>query len=277
MGNPGSSRDIYRASDGYVWKYRHYIPDGPRRATIVCVHGIQSHAGWYSGSCESLVKAGFEVCFLDRRGSGMNSEARGDTPGFRRLLDDIGEFLHTIRDGRPVVLLAISWGGKVAVALERRHPGLVDALALLCPGFRPKVGLTFTRRMAVAAARMMKPRRLFDVPLSEPELFTANPEFLRYLRNDAASLRQATARFLVESVRLDAYLRWFPPRLAMPVLLMLAGRDRIIDNGATRALVNRLATGDLKVIEYSAAHHTLEFEPERPFVGDLLTWLDRAI
>jgi spermidine synthase len=33
------------------------------------------------------------VFFLDRRGSGLNKPARGDTPTFRRLIDDLGEFL----------------------------------------------------------------------------------------------------------------------------------------------------------------------------------------
>ena len=239
----------------------------------MCVHGIQSHAGWYSRSCERLANAGYEVCFLDRRGSGLNSEARGDTPDFRRLLDDIAEFLRGWRGQRPIILVAISWGGKLAAALQRLHPGLVDAIAFLCPGFCPKVGLSFVETLTVASWRLIRPRRLFDVPLSEPELFTANPEFLRYLRNDAASLRQGTARFLVESRRLDAYLRWFPPRLTMPVLLMLAGQDRIIDNDATRRFIQQLTHDKLEVINYPEAHHTLEFEPEMPFVNDLLSWL----
>ena len=273
----GTVIDTQGASDGYVWRYCHFIPDMPPRAIVVCVHGIQSHAGWYWRSCEALVNRGYEVCFLDRRGSGTNSESRGDTPSFRRLLDDIAEYLQKRRGDRPIVLLAISWGGKLAAALQRRYPGLVDALALFCPGFCPKVGLPFPRRLAIAVTRLVKPRHLFDIPLSEPELFTANPGFLQFLRNDDVSLRRATARFLVESVRLDAYLRWFPPQITMPVLLMLAGQDRIIDNRATRAFVERLVIGDVKVIEYPQAHHTLEFEPGMPFLSDLLAWLEHVV
>lgn len=267
----------HTASDGYRWHYRRYAPPGTPRADVVCIHGIQSHAGWYEGSCSRLADAGYDVSFLDRRGSGANPEARGDAPGFRRLLDDIAEFLTARRAaGRPTVLLAISWGGKLAAALGRRHPGLVDALALLCPGFCPKVGLPLGRRLAVAAVRLATPRRPFDIPLTEPELFTATPEAVQFIRNDALSLRQATARFLVESARLDAYLRWFPPRPTGPVLLMLGGRDRIIDNARTREFVSRLSSG-AEVIEYPDAHHTLEFEPGSPFVADLLAWLSRVI
>jgi alpha-beta hydrolase superfamily lysophospholipase len=272
--------ETHTAGDGYRWHYRRYPPAGPPRADVVCVHGIQSHAGWYEDSCTRLAEGGYDVCFLDRRGSGANAEARGDTPGFRRLLDDIAEFLRARRaerPGRPTALLAISWGGKLAAGLERRHPRLVDAFGFLCPGFCPAVGLPFGQRVRVAAARLVSPRRLFDIPLSEPELFTANPERVRFIRDDPLALRRATARLLVESVRLDGYLRWFPPKLRVPVLLTLAGRDRIIDNGRTRAFVQRLTAGAAEVVEYPDAAHTLEFEPGAPFVADLLAWLGRAI
>jgi alpha-beta hydrolase superfamily lysophospholipase len=270
--------ETHVAGDGYRWHYRHYVPGQLPRATIVCIHGIQSHAGWYEQSCERLAEDGYDVYFLDRRGSGANKEARGDAPGFRRLLDDLAEFLETRRGERPIVLLAISWGGKLAAALEQRHPGLVNAFALLCPGFCPSVGLALTRRLAVMAARLVAPRHLFDIPLTDPELFTANPEARRFIRDDPLALRQATARMLVESARLDGYLRWFPPRLTVPVLLMLAGHDRIIDNARTRTFVSRLTSASLlEVVDFPDAHHTLEFEPALPFVAKLLVWLERVI
>ena len=70
----------HTAGDGYRWRYRHYPPTGESRARIVCVHGIQSHGGWYQGSCERLAQVGFEVYFLDRRGSGLNEIDRGESP-----------------------------------------------------------------------------------------------------------------------------------------------------------------------------------------------------
>ncbi len=272
--------ESHTSSDGYRWQYRRYAPVDAPRADVVCVHGIQSHAGWYEDSCECLAGAGYEVCFLDRRGSGANTEARGDAPGFRRLLDDVAEFLATRRanhTGRRTILLAISWGGKLAAALERRHPGRFDALAMLCPGFCPVVGLSFGQRMSVFASRLVAPRRLFDIPLSDPELFTANRDRLRFIRDDPLALRRATARLMLESARLDGYLRWFPPRLTVPVLLMLAGRDRIIDNARTREFVTRLVPAGADVVEYPDAHHTLEFEPGMPFLADLIAWLGKSV
>jgi alpha-beta hydrolase superfamily lysophospholipase len=269
----------HTASDGYRWKYRRYDPPAEARARVVCVHGIQSHGGWYDHSCRRLADAGFEVFFLDRRGSGLNEQDRGDAPSFRRLIDDIAEFLSELKTQNSKLktfLVAISWGGKLAAALLRRHPGLVDGLALLCPGFRAVVRPPLRERLGILWSYLTAPRKMFPVPLDDPELFTASPEWQQFLRDDPLAVRRATARFLANSVRLDGYLRFVPKYVTVPVLLLLGGRDRIIDNAATRRFVESFATTDRTVIEYPEAHHTLEFEP-RPhrYLDDLIGWLEQ--
>jgi alpha-beta hydrolase superfamily lysophospholipase len=152
----------------------------------------------------------------------------------------------------------------------------VNGLALLCPGFFPRVRPPLKERLAIFGSYLASPRRLFPVPLNDPELFTASPEWQTFLRNDPLAVLRATARFLAHSVRLDGYLRFVPGRVTVPVLLMLAGQDRIIDNARTRRFVESFATADRTIIEYPEAHHTLEFEP-RPhrYLGDLIGWLNQ--
>src|SRR5258707_10418895 len=115
----------FPASDGYRWFNRHYPASGKPNACVVGVHGIQSHGGWYEASSRHLRDAGCEGWFADRRGSGRNEQDRGDTPSFRRLLDDLGEFLATLKGpGRPpLVVVGVSWGGKLGARLCYRFPG----------------------------------------------------------------------------------------------------------------------------------------------------------
>ncbi|HYV34666.1 MAG TPA: alpha/beta hydrolase, partial [Gemmataceae bacterium] len=78
-----------------AWRFRRYEPPGEPRGIIVCLHGIQSHGGWYEYSSKKLCAAGFRVYYLDRRGSGLNEKARGDSPSFGRLLEDVADFLRS--------------------------------------------------------------------------------------------------------------------------------------------------------------------------------------
>ncbi len=267
--------ETFTASDGYGLRYRHYAPQGTPRGRVVCLHGIQSHGGWYTGSCAYLAERGWDVAFLDRRGSGLNDRGRGDTAGSRRLLLDIAEFLSSQPGPLPFVL-AISWGGKLAVALEGFRPGLTQGLVLVGPGLWPRVGPPLGQRLAIAFSRLAAPGRLFPIPLDDPQLFTATPARQAFIRDDPLSLRRATARLLVASVFLDRAARRAAPHVRVPTLLMLAGQDRIIDNARTRAWFEHLGSADRDVIEYPQAHHTLEFEPDpTAYFADLAGWLDR--
>ena len=102
------------------------------------------------------------------------------------------------------------------------------------------------------------------------------PIWQQFLRDDPLRLHQATARMLVESARLDAYLRFSAKYVHVPVLLMLAGEDRIIRNDLTREYIDKFATPDKEIIEYAGAAHTLEFEPDpERWIGDLRAWLNK--
>jgi alpha-beta hydrolase superfamily lysophospholipase len=263
----------HTASDGYVWHYRRYSTSEPK-GRLIFLHGIQSHGGWYPKSCSQLAQQGYEVYFLERRGCGLNTENRGDIPSFRRCLDDVAEFLKTLPDDLAKTLGAISWGGKLGVALQHRHPGLVQRVALLCPGLFPKIQPPFLQRMKIGRCALTSPRRLFPIPLNDPKLFTTSPEAREFLAKDPLSLHEATARMLFQSNALDIYLRRTRRSMTMPTLLMLAERDLIIDNAHTRRWVESFP-GQTTIIEYPGSHHTLEFEPDgHPFVNDLVKWIE---
>ena len=201
--------NTYRASDGYLFYYRHFAPPGVPRARLVFLHGVRGHGGWYDRSCATFANAGFEVFFLDRRGSGLNTAHRGDSPSFRRLLDDVAEFVQALGAERawlPVFVCGISWGGKLAVGLPYRKPGLVDGLILLCPGLAPKVAPPLPRRLRIALASRLRPDNLFPIPLNEPELFTASAEWQKFIDADPHGLRLATAGSF-QQLRVDIYLK----------------------------------------------------------------------
>jgi alpha-beta hydrolase superfamily lysophospholipase len=272
----GTSLRTFRASDGYSFYYRHYPSSGAPKARLVFVHGIRSHGGWYERSCRRFAESGFEVDFLDRRGAGLNTAHRGDSPNFRRLLDDVAEFVQQSRRERgslPIVLGGISWGGKLAVGLPYRKPGLIDGLMLLCPGLVPIVAPPFTARVRIAAARALRPWKFFPIPLNEPQLFTASPEWQSYIETEPLGLRQVTARFLFSSFSLDIYLKRAAKRVNLPTLLLLGGQDRIISNAGTRAFMERFGSKPT-IIEYPGTHHTLEFEASsHPWIDNVIEWL----
>lgn len=282
LGEHGERIREYTASDGYVLRYRHWQPDGPPRAHVVAIHGIQSHSGWYGYSTSRLREAGYEVRYLDRRGSGLNEVDRGHALAADRLINDVAQMLRRVRwerdregSSRPIVLMGVSWGGKLAAAIAGTRPNLVDAVALLYPGIRPLIGPSTRQRLRLGLAKRMGVRhRRVPIPLDDPALFTAEPEWQQFIANDPLAIHEASVGFLLAGNELDRIVDRTAPRLVHPLLLMLAGRDRIIDNAATKRFALTLGSNDRREILYPDAAHTLEFEPNRDrFVNDLIGWL----
>ncbi|MER3415639.1 MAG: lysophospholipase [Gemmataceae bacterium] len=272
----GAQVRTFGASDGYCLCYRHYAPVGSAWVRVVCLHGIQSHSGWYDYSSRRLAAAGCDVYYLDRRGSGLNFAARGDAPGMRRLLLDVAEFIgaRQAEVKLPVVVCACSWGGKLGAALCRFRPGIADGLVLICPGFFPRVRPSLVQRLAIVAASLLAPGRRFTIPLTDPALFTAVPRWQEYIARDPLALHRATARFLRTSFLLDRDVRRVPRYVTVPTLLLLAGQDRIVHNDRTAQFVRSFASADTTIHVLPHAHHTLEFEPDpEVFIAVLLDWL----
>ncbi len=253
-------------NDGYATHvYVCHPTAGNLRYPVVYLHGIQSHPGWFSGSTVALSQAGYPVFQPLRRGSGDNAIARGDTPSATQLLSDIETACQWVLrsiGARRVHLVGVSWGGKQAAcyALWPKRKIQIASLTLVAPGIVPKVDVGFVTKLRIAASLLLKPRNCFAIPLNDVELFTDNEPMRTYLREDPFRLYQATARFLYASRRLDGMLCHAPKgSLHTPTTLILADRDRIIDNAATEKRLARL-TGKKLHTKVLCGCHTLEFE-----------------
>jgi alpha-beta hydrolase superfamily lysophospholipase len=269
------------ASDGYPIRVTSWTPVDTARGQLVVLHGVQSHAGWYHNLGRTLCGRGFEAHFPDRRGSGSNHQDRGHASSSGRLIRDLTELLTSLRrdhPGQPAALAGISWGGKLAVVTAATAPALVDALALICPGLQPRVGVSRSEKVRIAIAALTNRRKRFPIPLSDPALFTDHEEGRAFIAADPLGLREATASLLAASSILDLRVARALRRVRQPALLMLAGRDRIVDNERTLDTFGRLASTEKRVIEYPDGHHTLEFEPDPSrYALDLADWLESAL
>ena len=270
---------VFRSSDGVVhpvrrWSGPQLIPD---RGTLICLHGIQSHSGWFRWSSTQLARAGWGVNFPDRRGSGRSEEKRGDTPSAERLLADVVEFAREIQEvDAPCVLLGLSWGARLAAILAARHPEIFQRLVLLYPGIHTRIRPTFWQRQALRiATRLGAGLRTVPIPLSDPALFTADPAGQEFIRSDFLALHELTLRFVAASEELGAEADRVAEEIAVPTLVLLAERDRIVDNEATKAWYHRLRVVHKELVTVPGAEHTFDFDPQREwFMERLISWLN---
>ena len=134
--------------------------------------------------------------------------------------------------------------------------GAVAAGRTTLAGTRHKVA-DMSDRQAAAAIGQSRLMRSYEDAFAKHEVICAQVLLTREDLKDRTRFLHVHQTF---SRLLDWRLSWAKRgALTVPTTLLLASRDRIIDNGATTAAVQRLTDGKARVVTLEAAH-TMDFE-----------------
>jgi alpha-beta hydrolase superfamily lysophospholipase len=241
-------------------------------------HGIQSHCDWFAASARKLTEAGFCVLQPERRGCGRNLVERGHAQSAEQLIADA----HAARDEllrrstfSTYHAIGVSWGGKLAVAAYVDDPTGVQSLSLVAPGLFPKVGVSKEQMTSIGFSMLYEPTKSYEIPLDDPHLFTKDESWQRYIAKDELTLRQCTAGFYLASRRMDKTVARLGQSRPIPLHLMLAGEEGIIDNEQTINFARRLDWPQTQITEYESARHGLEFDAPR-YLNDLTAFIAGA-
>ena len=281
LGGGGAESRSLKVSDGVRLHYLRWSSGrSPPWAVVVFLHGIASHAGWFAETAADLNHQGVAVYGPDRRGSGRSGGSRGHLVRYERALDDVEEIVRLARAehrGTPVFLAASSWAAKLAVVYAALRPAPLSGLMLLGPGLLARVNLSPTGRARVIVGHLLTPTARLPIPLT-PELYTANPPYLDFIRADPLRLLEATTRFFWETARLDRRRRRASTRLSLPLLLLQGEDDKMMKVPETRRWFEGLGVEDKTYVAYPDAGHTLDFEPDRTrYLADMLGWLSARV
>ena len=105
----------YRTRDGKSLSFRKWNGSGD---VIIYIHGVESNSGWFSYFASRLNEKGFTLYGIDRRGSGLNNESRGDIGDYNVFLEDMEDAFGFVREenpGKRIFFMGICWGGILAV------------------------------------------------------------------------------------------------------------------------------------------------------------------
>jgi acylglycerol lipase len=275
-----ASLETYAAADGGNLAYLAYrSPEIPADTAVVCLHGLEDHAGTFALTGARLSAAGYHVYTLDRRGSGLNRENRafasGDAASADQLLADLDRFVAGIEPHyQRVVLVGFAWGGRLALAYDLAHPDRLDGLVLVAPDLvagaaAPGPG----GRLRLLGAATLAPTSAMTLA-DRPELATADPVWRDYLQKDPLRLRQVTARLLVASDELEARIAREARSRTTPTLLVLSGQDPLVDSAAATRLLEQGTAGTFRVIDHPDLGHAIPLEASARLTNDIRGWLE---
>ena len=262
---------------GVALHRRAWLPNAPRRGSVVVVHGLCEHSGRYARFGARLAASGFAVHAMDNRGHGLSGGQRVNVDRFDDYLDDLEEFLLRTRASaadEKVFVAGHSLGGLIALAYCLRSPaaplrGLVLSAPAACVPARVSPLTVFAGRIL---ARLAPDLPVVSLPLDK---ISRDMSVVAAYENDPLVFRsRLRARLGAEMLREIRDVQARAHLLTLPLLIMQGGEDRLVDPSCSATLYGRLTSADKCLRVYTGLWHEIFNEPEGEEVLDELSkWL----
>lgn len=278
-GSDACGKTVVRANDGTPLFVRRHVPPGrPVDRTLLIVHGACEHGGRYEHVIREAVSRGWQVVLGDLRGHGRSGGPRTHVRSFHQYIDDLETVrAHFALDPCRTALLGHSMGGLIACRYLQTFPERVSAAVLSSPLFGINVPVP---RATVALGRVL-------VPVVPRCRFRSRVDPADTTRNEAVVEQRLGDPFIQRSVTAgwyfamqDALARGHAEasRIRLPVLLLQAGRDRVVDPQAAEAWLNAVASADRTFRMFPEHFHELLNEPDwQQTMGEMLDWLEPRV
>lgn len=281
---PGAEADWYVGAGGAKLRAALFTPPGRARGSVVLSGGRTEPIEKYFETIRDFMDRGFVVLAHDWRGQGLSARElpdrlKGHAKGYKVFLEDFRRLLNVYEDRlpRPWVAVGHSMGGCLTLlALASGEKRFASAVLSA-----PMLGLQFGKFSNVSAAALMRLNILlgragryvlgqsgkpFDDAF-EDNVLTHDPRrFARYRAqvraNNDLALGGPTWGWLEFAFRATALLA-NPERLrtvTIPVEILSAAEDRLVDNNAQAAAARNLPQG--RLITVPGAYHEILMETD---------------
>ena len=285
----GGGIEFFHAADGWRLRYGHWQTALPCKGTMFVLPGRTEFVEKYFEVVSDLMRRGFNVVVLDWRGQGLSGRLLKDEPeknhleDFSLLGDDFSEFLTQAgrkRFAKPWFSLAHSTGALCQMQCFADHPSS-EAKFEKAVFTSPFFGMRFTplgeaRTRALVKNALEKGKARNFIPIhgkygwKVKSFFTrdrltsdvARFENIHWFidENPALALGGVTYGWLAAAIQATDRLQQsaLPGRLKMPMLFVLAGRERVVDNGPAEDFIGRLPTASM--VKLQDARHEILME-----------------
>lgn len=272
------------SKDGLTLRYAYAVP-AQAKATIVLVQGRTESYIKYPEVFFDLAERGYAVFMMDHRGQGLSARMladphKGHVDVFQQYAEDQLQFIATVvqpKQQGPLLILAHSMGGAVAVQLLAQNPTLFNAAVLTSPMIAPNAELLFSERdgcgLETALGWMCSDcyagfvsSPYADQPFADNILMTSEVRYQHFRQVFAkapqAQLGGPTWQWLNQACAVSEQMPKMASQIQTPVLMLQSGNDKAVSNKAQFEFCHALGANcqDGQVQRFEGASHELLFE-----------------
>lgn len=260
--------------------YQAWLPLGRSpRATLVNLHGLGDHSGFYPSIARHFPGRGIAVYAYDMRGNGRSPGQRAYLRDWDEYRGDLHAFLALVREREgklPTFVLGHSLGGLVVLDYALRHGDELEGAIAAAP----PLGQVGVPPMLMALGRIMSrvwPRLSLEVGMDLSGL-ARDPTVVQTVLDDPLFHRRGTARLSTEVTTAISRVQAGAASFSVPLLLLHGSADRMVPPDGTREFFSKVRYPDREFREYPDAYHGLFADLDFEMVlRDVEQWIERHI
>jgi lysophospholipase len=258
---------------------RHYQPE-TRNATrtLVMVHGVCEHGERYDAIARLAVRRGWNVVLADQRGHGLSSGVHTHVDHFNQYVHDIDLVCQRFKClPSQTFLVGHSMGGLVSVRYAQTYTDRLAGLVLVSPLLSIKVKVPWPTVAVGWLLSHLTPRVRFQPRFNAADS-TRCPK-LQAARADDPLIRRSLTNGWYFAVRAALRRAWLDAKkLTMPVLLVQAGQDRVVDAAKSKQWLSQLPATDASLHWLDESYHDVLGESDWLHTfAHIARWLERRI
>jgi alpha-beta hydrolase superfamily lysophospholipase len=259
--------------------YQTWSKDESAHGTILITHGLAEHSECYHGLAKVLTENGWYVMALDLRGHGRSEGKRGYVRDFHEYVHDLEDFVRVAKrqpaaPNAPFILFGHSMGGLVTLLyLLESSQAKPDAVVLSSPA----LGLTvqvppFKEKVAVLAEKWFPTLTLHN-EIKYEDLSRDEKMVQSYPRDNLRQDKVSPGLFLGMQ-RAFKTVHDSADKFSMPMLVQIAGDDRLVSAEATREFFTHLTNKKSQLLIYPDSYHEIYNDLDRDnVIADLKKFL----
>ena len=249
------------------------------RFRVVASHGLGEHSGRYGHVAGRLVPMGASLWIPDHRGHGQSTGKRGHVNDFSDYVNDLKQVVDLAAADNtanlPILLLGHSMGSLIAILFAGRYPQSIDGLILSSPLLDLPSTPSLMMRTIAGILSALWPTFSMDNNLDPTAISHDRHEVDRYLQDQWVHSR-ISARWCTCCMAAMATATQSPEAVQVPVLMQVAGADRLVNATAALDYFETLTVADKSLCHYENLFHEIYNEalPDREKVlADLKRWI----
>ncbi|MFI5400633.1 MAG: serine aminopeptidase domain-containing protein [SAR324 cluster bacterium] len=250
-------------------------------ANLLVSHGHGEHSGWWQHVALFFQARGVSAFLFDHFHHGASDGRPGDVPSYDVMASGVRcaleEGVLPRGHGAPAFVLGHSNGACAALhALPWIAPSL-DGLVFASPLIRLPWTVHWLPALPSWIAARFDAGAYWHLP-ARPAYLTAAAELWPLYSSDPLRIHKTSVRFYLALRSATQAVSAMTDTRGLPLLLLSAGDERVVDAGAMRRWYARLATADKTHLEHPGHRHELFNAPDwARIAGEVVSWMEARV